>query len=142
MQHVNESAVEMMLSVAAYHIDGERWTEALRALEQLVLVRPTRANFWHLKGVALRRLNRPVDALEAGKKAFELDQNTDEIAVSLAELYMLNYKFVEAVALLNPVFNRGYLPDLPPAKQKPDVRRAGFSLAVIQKLGEAQQNQA
>lgn len=139
MQNIHETAVEMMLSVAAYHLDGERWADALRAIEQLTLVRPKRADFWHLKGAAMRRLERHADALEAGKKAFELDPTNDEFAVSLAELFMLNYKFVEAVALLNPVFNRGYVAELPPSKQPPTVKRAGFSLAVIQRLGEAHQ---
>jgi len=137
MYEISDSLIDKMTRVAVYHLDGERWGEALRALDELVKVRPDDWEFRFLRSEALRRLDRHAEALEDAKLAAQVQPDNDDVSVALAELHMLNYEFPEAVRLLNVVFNKGYVPELAPNKQPPLVQRAGFSLAVIQRVGTA-----
>lgn len=137
MFEFSEELIDKMTRVAVYHLDGERWGEALRALDELVKARPESWEFRFLRSEALRRLDRHEEAMGDAKLAAEAQPDNDDVSVALAELYMLNYQFPEAVKILNVVFNKGYDPTLPPNKQPPLVQRAGFSLAVIQRVGTA-----
>lgn len=132
-----EELIEKMAAVAYFHLSEERWESALTALNELIKVKPDVWQFRTMRAEALRHLGRVEEALEDAKLAYKDAPDNDDVAISLAEIYMLNYKFTNAVELLNPVFNKGYNPELEPREQTPQVQRAGFSLAVIQRVGNA-----
>ena len=57
------------------HFAGERYTEALAAFEQAILLDPNFALAYHCKGAALENLNRHEEALAAYEQALLLDPN-------------------------------------------------------------------
>jgi tetratricopeptide (TPR) repeat protein len=86
-------------------IEGEAWQEALGHFDEALASDPKNAEATYYRGVALEKLGRLDEAVEAYEKALALDAKLDAVRINLAAIYLEAKppKAKEAIAVLEPV---------------------------------------
>ncbi len=142
---MNDMSQKMSRFVAARaydHYKGERWQPAELALDLLVDMAPEVSEYWTLRGIVKRELEKHEESLASLSRAHELDPEDRNTRVNLAEVLVMNGKIQQGIELLAEIFNEGYNAELSPAAQDAVTRRAGFNIAALRRLSTARKKVA
>ncbi len=87
-------------NIGALYLQREQWEDAAEALERAAALDARDAGVWFNLGLARQKLGRKLDALDALRRAHELDRGNQTTASLLARAYGESGSWVEAVAVL------------------------------------------
>lgn len=142
MTEISQKMSRFVASRAYDHYKGERWEAAEMALDLLIDMESEVAEYWTLRGIVKRELEKHEESLNSLQKAHELDPADRNTLINLAEVLVINGKIREGVELLAKIFNGGYDAELSPAAQDAVTRRAGFNIAALRRLSTARKKVA
>lgn len=142
MDDMSKKMSRFVAARAYDHYKGERWEPAEITLDLLVDMTPDVAEYWTLRGIVKRELEKHEESLLSLETARELDSNDRNTLINLAEVLVINGKIRDGIELLAEIFNDGYDAELSPAAQDAVTRRAGFNLAALRRMSTARKKVA
>lgn len=137
MKEPNDKMIRFIASRAYDHYQGQRFEHAEIAIDLLIDLEKNNADYWTLRGIVKRKLDKHDVCLESMTRAHEIAPDDRNVMVNFAEALILTGDIRQGIEVLAEVFNDGYEAELSPEAQDEVTRRAGFNLAALKRMATA-----